>query len=71
MGQQLVKNYIEQLSFTTINELHQAIDENIMGKRSIINAVRRLNKGKEIHQLTLGLENLFIDNTFWEEDINE
>ncbi len=71
MGQQLIENYINELNFTTINELHKLIDEEIMGKQSIINSIRRLKKREDIKYLTIGREDLLFDNTFWGEVTNE
>jgi len=65
MGQDTTEKLINQLKFTTLNELRELIDEKEMGTQSIIKSLGRLSKYNEVITFKISRETIYLSPKFY------
>jgi len=67
MGQDTVLKLVEQLQFTTFNELRYLVEKYDMGNQALTKALSKLNSNNELITFKISRETIYLSPEFYEE----
>jgi len=67
MGQETVLKLVEQLQFTTFNELRYLVEKYDMGNQALTKALSKLNSNNELITFKISRETIYLSPEFYEE----